>query len=56
MGVQSRERAVLTGALLRAAPPELPLTTDCVSSGGSGDSGLQGRGHSGLAVGREGVK
>ena len=55
MGVQSRERAVLTGALLKAAPPELPLTTDCVSSGGSGDSGLRG-GHSGLAVGREGVK
>lgn len=56
MGVQSRERVVLTGALLKAASPELPLTTDCVSSEGSGDSGLGEGGHSGLAVGREGVK
>ena len=40
-----------TGALLKAAPPELTLTKDCVSSEGSGDSGWGSP--SRLAVSRE---
>ena len=56
MGVQSRERFVLKGVLLQAAPPALPLTTDCVSPGWGEWGGAAG-GHSRLlAVGRERVR